>query len=176
VGSIDLPKISGAPLTGDDSTGSAMPIEHSSDAEVNVLADGTRVLWKHDATPLRANSPMLLHFVVQDKDGGPAHDLEPYMGMAAHAEIVASDLTVFAHIHPSGSVPMAALMMASADTEKASSAMMPAMSNMENAPAESVSPEISMPYGFPKPGRYRIFFQFKRSGRIETAAFDAQVN
>ena len=75
-----------------------------------------------------------------------------------------------------GSVPMAALMIASADTEKASAAMMPAMSNMEKMPAESVSPEISMPYGFPKPGRYRIFFQFKRSGRIETAAFDAHVN
>jgi hypothetical protein len=47
---------------------------------------------------------------------------------------------------------------------------------MKNAPPESVSPEISMPYGFPKPGRYRIFFQFKRSGRIETAVFDAHVN
>jgi hypothetical protein len=176
VGTIDLPQISGAALGGDDSTGSAIPIENSSDAEVNVLADGTRVLWKRDAAPLRANSPMLLHFVVQDKNGGPAHDLEPYMGMAAHAEIVASDLTVFAHIHPSGSVPMAALMMVSSDTNKASAATMPMMSNMENAPAESVSPEISMPYGFPKPGRYRIFFQFKRSGRIETAVFDTHVN
>src|SRR5260370_41323746 len=153
-----------------------MPIEHSSDGEVNVLADGTRVLWKRDAAPLRANSPMLLHFVVQDKNGGPAHDLEPYMGMAAHAEIVASDLSVFAHIHPSGSVPMAALMMASADTDKGSATMMSTMSNMENAPPESVSPEISMPYGFPKPGRYRIFLQFKRSGLIETAVFDAHAN
>ncbi len=176
VGTIDLPQISGAPLGGDDSTGSAMPIEHSSDTEVNVLTDGTRVLWKHDATPLRANSPMLLRFVVQDKDGGPARDLAPYMGMAAHAEIVASDLTVFAHIHPSGSVPMAALMMVSSGADKASAAMMPAMSNMENARPESVSPEISMPYGFPKPGPYRIFFQFKRSGRIETAVFDTHVN
>jgi len=176
VGTIDLPQISGAPLGGDDSTGSAMPIERSSDAEVNVLADGTRVLWKRDAAPLRANSPMLLHFVVQDKNGRPAHDLEPYMGMTAHAEIIASDLTVFAHIHPSGSVPMAALMMVSSDTDKASAVMMPEMSNMENAPPETVSHEISMPYGFPKPGRYRIFFQFKRSGRIETAVFDSHVN
>jgi hypothetical protein len=53
---------------------------------------------------------------------------------------------------------------------------MAAMSNMENAPTESVSPEISMPYGFPKPGRYRIFFQFKRAGRIETTVFDTYVD
>ena len=44
----------------------------------------------------------------------PASDLEPYMGMAAHAEIIRDDLSVFAHIHPSGSVPMASMMMASA--------------------------------------------------------------
>ena len=31
------------------------------------------------------------------------------MGMAGHAEIVRSDRSVFAHIHPDGSVAMAAL-------------------------------------------------------------------
>ncbi len=46
----------------------------------------------------------------------PRTDLEPYMGMAAHAEIISSDLQVFAHIHPSGSVPMASLMMASTNS------------------------------------------------------------
>lgn len=176
VGTIDLPQIAGAPLVGDDSAGSAMPIEQSSDADLDVLADGTRVVWERDAAPMRANTPMLLRFAVQDKNGSPDHDLEPYMGMAAHAEIVASDLSVFAHIHPSGSVPMAALMMASADVGKTSASMMPAMSGMENTSPESVSPEISMPYGFPKPGRYRIFLQFKRAGRIETATFDTHVN
>ena len=42
-------------------------------------------------------------------------------------------------------------------------------------PTEKVSPELSMPYGFPKPGLYRIFLQFKRAGRIETASFDTHV-
>jgi hypothetical protein len=36
-------------------------------------------------------------------------------------------------------------------------------------------PDLSIPYGFPKPGLYRIFLQFKRVGRIETASFDAHV-
>jgi hypothetical protein len=189
VGTIELPQISGAPLSGDDSnataetlvansSGSIAKVGEPSKVATDVLADGTRVLWRHDA--LRANVPILLQFEVQDKDGAPANNLEPYMAMAAHAEIVASDLSVFAHIHPSGSVPMAALMMANADSSRSMGSMgsmnMPAgMPMREMAPA-TVAPNISMPYGFPKPGLYRLFFQFKRDGRIETAVFDARVN
>jgi hypothetical protein len=41
---------------------------------------------------------------------------------------------------------------------------------------DNISPEISFPYGFPKPGIYRIFIQIKRAGQIQTAFFDAAVN
>ena len=112
---------------------------------------------------------MILRFEVQDQNGKPATGLEPYMGMAAHAEIMNSDLQVFAHIHPSGSVPMASLMMAS--TNSADS-----MPGMDMNSVQAVSPELSMPYGFPKPGHYRIFLQFKRANKIETAHFDTVVN
>lgn len=177
VGNIDLPQISGPPLTGDDSSGSAAPLDQSKESTTAVLDDGTRVLWQHDA--IRANVPMLLRFVVQDKSGAPARDLEPYMGMAAHAVIVAADFSVFAHIHPSGSVPMAAVMMAGEGMGATGAAMnamdMPATSATLNGATANIPAEISMPYGFPKPGRYRIFFQFKRAGQIETATFDADV-
>jgi len=36
------------------------------------------------------------------------------------------------------------------------------------------SAEISFPYGFPKPGDYRIFVQIKRAGKIETGEFVAK--
>jgi len=34
---------------------------------------------------------------------------------------------------------------------------------------------VSFPFGLPERGDYRIFVQIKRSGRIETGAFDARV-
>ena len=105
------------------------------------------------------------------------------MGMPAHAEIVRSDYSVFAHIHPTGSVPMASFELAQASLPGsgglAQSGSPSAAMNMPNMPqmaAAKVEPDISLPYGFPQPGLYRIFLQVKRSGRIETAFFDAVVN
>jgi hypothetical protein len=99
------------------------------------------------------------------------------MGMAAHAEVVSSDLSVFAHIHPSGSVSMAALNLAQAGLVAASAegragAAMPMDMTGLSAP---LPPEFSFPYGFPHPGNYRIFVQVKRAGQVETGAFDVRV-
>jgi hypothetical protein len=112
-------------------------------------------------------------FSVQGQDGKPAEDLEPYMGMAGHAEFVRSDLSVFAHVHPSGSVPMASLELAQAGLLGDRSAM---QGGMAMAPATGTWPAlVSFPYGFPKPGDYRIFVQVKRAGQVETGVFDVQV-
>ena len=97
------------------------------------------------------------------------------MGMAGHAEFVSSDMSVFAHIHPAGSVSMAALDLANSggvidDTRALSPpGMAMAMS------ASALDPEVSFPYGFPKAGEYRIFVQVKRAGQVQTGVFDAHV-
>lgn len=177
IGQIDLPSaIVGYPLTGDDSgiDRNGSPSEMGSTGEYS-LSDGSRMIWDRDAQPLQAGVPLILRFRVIDHAGNPAQDLEPYMGMAAHAAIVRSDGSVFAHVHPTGSVPMASFELAQASlpetlVERAHNSM-----NMGQMGADKVAPEISIPYGFPKAGLYRVFVQVKRSGQIQTGVFDANV-
>ena len=116
VGQVDLPQINGTPLTGDDSTWTGTPLtsRQPKDASVAQLADGGRIVWEKGSAPLVANTAMVFKFRVEDKDGNPAKDMQPYMGMAGHAEFVSSDMSVFAHIHPAGSASMAALELANA--------------------------------------------------------------
>src|SRR5580692_2927124 len=113
VGQIDLPEVSGKALAGDDATWTGAPLAaEGNNASVAQLADGGRLVWERGSRPLAANAAMVFKFKVEDKDGNPAKDLQPYMGMAGHAEFVSSDLGVFAHIHPAGSASMAALELA----------------------------------------------------------------
>jgi len=35
--------------------------------------------------------------------------------------------------------------------------------------------EVSLPYEFPKPGKYRLWVQVKLQGKVQTGVFDAQV-
>jgi hypothetical protein len=78
---------------------------------------------------------------------------------------VKNDGSVFAHVHPSGSVPMAALALANPQSAEDHS-----MHHMQSLPAEA-----GFPYGFPNPGNYRIIVQMKHAGTVETGIFDAAV-
>jgi hypothetical protein len=123
-----------------------------------------------DKSALRAGVPMRFVFRVENEDGTSA-SLEPYMGMAGHAAFVGSDLSVFAHVHPSGSVSMPALEIAEAGLLKGNALKRHAGHHQDTA----LPPEVAFPYGFPRPGDYRIFVQVKRSGRVQTGVFDAHV-
>jgi hypothetical protein len=92
------------------------------------------------------------------------------MGMPGHAAFVKNDGTVFAHIHPSGSVSMAALMVANPSMRDQG------MQHMINQmPMNGLPAEVSFPYAFPTPGEYRIIVNMKHGGVIETGIFDASV-
>jgi hypothetical protein len=175
VGEVELPATPGKPMSGDDSEWDGPAILSGANAAIKCpLPDGTQMVWERPAT-LKAGKLTSFRFRVEDAIGNPVHDLEPYMGMAAHAEFVRSDLSVFAHVHPAGSAPMAALDLAQAGLltygEQAQSVM---SSEMAMLPA-ALSPEVSFPYGFPKPGDYRLFIQVKRAGHVETGVFDIHV-
>src|SRR5205807_1422775 len=73
------------------------------------LSGGYRMVWERPSEPLVAGRATEFRFRIEDAQGKPADDLELYMGMQGHAAFVKTDASVFAHIHPSGTVPMAAL-------------------------------------------------------------------
>ncbi len=149
--SFETAGISGAPLEGDDSRWSA------ADA-----APG-KIVWVRSDEPLVARRLTIFTFRVDDASGQPARDLELYMGMPGHAIFMRRDRRIFAHVHPSGSAPMAALQIAAQGATP--------HAHQETA----LPPAVSFPYGFPESGDYRIFVQVKRAGQILTAAFDAHV-
>jgi hypothetical protein len=190
VSEIDLPDLRGEPFSGDDSGASAPAFASSATPNIAPLSDGSRMVWEQDG-PLKAGQAAWFRFRVEDAQHQPVTDLEPYMGMAGHAEFVRSDLSVFAHIHPAGSVPMASLMIVQKDfgapAETDANAAMASAASMNHAmnhasmnqAARNATPslpdEVSFPYGFPQPGDYRLFIQIKRHGQVETGVFDAHV-
>jgi hypothetical protein len=123
-----------------------------------------RIIWEQQGERIVAGQPKKFTFRVEDQNGQPARDLELYMGMPGHAVFIKRDRRVFAHIHPGGSVPAAALALASAQVENAHGAHQAALPSV-----------VSFPYGFPEAGEYRIFVQVKRGGQVQTEAFDAKV-
>jgi hypothetical protein len=170
VGSVDVTAASGRPLSGDDSGEPDLaPSEKTAQ-----LSDGFRMVWERDSSPLRAQQAIVFRFRVEDKDGKPAGDLEPYMGMAGHAVFMSDDGKVFAHVHPEGSVSMAALAMSQGPTAAANASNMNEM-NMTSMKMAPASAEISFPYGFPQAGDYHIFVQVKRAGHVDTGVFTAHV-
>ena len=124
------------------------------------------MIWERGSSPLRARQATEFRFRVEDGGGRPAAGLQLYMGMLGHAAFVKTDRTVFAHVHPSGSVPMAALSLTTTSSGD------PHAGHTMNT---GLPAEVSFPYGLPQPGDYRIFVQIKRAGQVETGVFDAHV-
>ena len=180
----DIPTLAGQPLAGDDSASSPPPLMpaapgNSSDNLIAPLSDGAHMIWERAPGPLPSSQLIWFRFRVDDAAGKPATNLEPYMGMAGHAEFIRSDLSVFAHVHPDGSISMAAEQLADASLPGRSPSPSAGTDFAMSMPGMAMDPlpaEVAFPYGFPKPGLYRIFVQVKRAGRIETGVFNAHVN
>ena len=159
---------------GDDAwmAGGASPARYPDDV------GGHYVLAMESAARLPAARDTVLRFTVRDSAGRVA-SVQPYLGMAAHAMIERADGGVFVHLHPSGTVSMAAqdrlvrrergdTVLHGAD-QPAEAHVMPAMTH--GAPGRYPG-ALEFPFAFPTPGAYRVWVQVRVAGHVRTAAFD----
>lgn len=120
-------------------------------------------------TPLtfKPDAETTLRFSVRKANGALAQ-LEPYLGMYAHAVIWRTDGQVFTHLHPLGTISMTSqLLFARRENGE----------QLANRPLDIVCgappKDVSFPYSFPQRGEYRVWVQVKIDGEVQTAVFRA---
>ncbi|MBN8246379.1 MAG: hypothetical protein J0L84_02930 [Verrucomicrobia bacterium] len=130
-----------------------------------------------ETAALRAGEPAVLKARVRQADGSPAF-LEPYLRMLGHAVFQRDDGAVFAHLHPAGSLSMAAarVFAAKLDGDAGARAADANCGDLEAVPpAEAAalgrSGEVRFPCVFPSAGRYFVWIQVRVEGQVRTAPF-----
>jgi hypothetical protein len=193
VSELTVPAIHGLPLHGDDAEGKAPAVssevaarQRESGAGATTLnseqsfklPDGYTMIWRTPASriPRRLET---FRFELLDPEGKPPRDIGLYMGMLGHAAFVKSDGSVFAHVHPDGTMAMAAMAMANPnasmnDQSRSTAIDMGTMPGMDMV-GNGLPNAVSFPYGFPSPGLYRIIVQMKHGDTIETGVLDTDV-
>lgn len=161
-----------APSDPDDSWRVSPPLPAAVEAPSRSdLGRGWTMTWEGGNEPLISGRERALAFAVRDPSGRPA-SLEAYMGMLGHAAVLRADGSVFVHLHPMGTVSMAAL-----DAALRTSAPASAMPGMDHGSGHDPAPDgrVSFPYAFPKPGPYRLWIQVRSAGEVRTGVFDVLV-
>ena len=130
------------------------------------LDDGTTLTWVRGGS-LVENQEAGLRFAVTPTAGDTA-SLEPYLGMLGHAVVVRDDAKVFIHLHPLGTISVAA------QERLTTGRPIAAVSHAQHT-TKARPDTLYFPYAFPQPGNYTVWVQLKRAGRILTGAFPAQV-
>ena len=121
---------------------------------------------------LTENKEVSLNFSVYGPEGQPIK-LQPYMGMLGHAVVRRTDGAVFTHLHPMGTISMAAQTILSRrdqGTNGGTNAM------AQTVPIEAQPNQVSFPYAFPRAGEYRMWVQVRVGGQVLTGVFDVSVN
>jgi hypothetical protein len=168
VSSVDVGRVAAGSATDADDSWFGGPAAAGTSFD---LGDGTQLVWVRPPAPIIAGQETLLALSVRDGTGAVAA-VEPYMGMAAHVIVASSDHRVFAHLHPSGSISMAAQQAFVARAP----AGQPVGGSVDHAThGQGVDGRVDVPYAFPQAGSYRMWVQVMRAGHVRTAAFDLDV-
>jgi hypothetical protein len=186
--SVNQPEVSPA-RDSDDSWRLAPTLDGSSANHECRLSPDYTMTWLAPGQFL-VNQSLVLHFAVRTSDGQPV-TLEPYLGMRGHLALLRDDGAVFTHLHPGGSASMAAMQLATFRAEGKLPlyaafggddpvCQLPAMSSGEQSwlrgNSDANPSDVSFPYAFPKPGRYRLWVQVKVNGKVLTGVFDTEVS
>jgi hypothetical protein len=176
---VSLPAAAGAlaPSDSDDSWASASAVALTGAGATASLGDGYTMTLSNSADSLAAKTPIDLSFIVRDQAGRDA-GLNPYLGMAAHAVIVRDDQSVFVHLHPMGTVSTSAqqaFRARDAGDTTARGRLKPGVLSTASMGGMVMPGGFTLPYEFPKAGRYRIWVQVKPSHDVLTGVFDLTV-
>jgi hypothetical protein len=134
------------------------------DTRIADLGDGFTI--ERVGGPQVSRAETALEFALRGP-GGEVPAVEPYMGMRGHALVTRDDGSVFIHLHPSGTVSMAAQQVFARQLGGGGGHEGHSM-----APAAAL---LSFPYEFPRPGAYRAWVQVRLAGRVRTGVFDIAV-
>jgi hypothetical protein len=171
-------------LDADDSW-HASPASPTLHTRTSPLMGGYTMVFQNTGD-MAENRESSLHFAVFDPKGLPA-PLQPYMGMLGHAVVRRSDGEVFTHLHPVGTISMAAQdilvrrelslnPLASVLSGTNSTSIVASQSPAKPNLIGGASHEVAFPYAFPRPGDYRLWVQVRIEGRVLTGVFDVNVN
>ncbi|HTI71586.1 MAG TPA: hypothetical protein VMF06_16550 [Candidatus Limnocylindria bacterium] len=168
------------PFDHDDSWHTGAPLSDGASEAAFALPGGLKMVWLNKRA-LLLDEESLLQFQLVGPDGKPA-SIGDYMGMAGHAALRLSDGSVFAHLHPGGTISMASqAYFINRDNPKSAgsgtNAVLPVAytDHVSHTNTLERAQVVSFPYAFPKTGAYRIWVQMKSGEQVYTGVFDAVV-
>jgi hypothetical protein len=178
---VSLPQMLGdvAPSDSDDSWASTSAVAVGATGASAPLGGGYTLTMSNSSETIAARSPVDLAFIVRDPTGSVV-PLRPYLGMSAHAAVVRDDQSVFVHLHPMGTVSTTAQQVfraRDAGDTTARGRVKPGLLDARpmGGTDMTMSGQFTLPYEFPKPGRYRLWVQVKPGQEVLTGVFDVTV-
>jgi hypothetical protein len=119
------------------------------DTGLTKTADATTVhLTVLPLSSIVAGRTVKLQYELTDR-GEPVTDLEPYLGAWGHTLVLSEDALEYVHAHPLEYLPAG-------------------VTDIKGGPT------VTFDATFPRPGRYRLWTQFKRHGVVSTTSFTVE--